>query len=236
MAMPTTGQVSFDQISVEVGSSSGSSRSLNDTTTRRLADGKVGQISMSDVLNKTWNYNFTGTQSAASCYSAQGGFSVDRYGSAGDLYLTMGVWPTDPPNCQTCSWTWLKNGGTGSTTSYNSYRQSTNTRPYWTQVWSVNITSISVGSQVQTRAPAWPYTLVSYTYIVKRTATNSIGIVPYPNSWGTGDGGTSVSISNWWTNVSNLGGGHGASGGGKSGPYVPPDPGQINLSWSSVGY
>lgn len=236
MSMPTSGQVSFDQISVEVGAASGSTRSLNDTSTRRLANGHFGQISLADVLNTTWNYNFTGTQSSAGCYSAQGGFSVDRYGAAGDLYLTMGVWPTDPPNCQTCSWTWLKNGGSGSTTSYNSYRTLTNTRPYWTMVWSVNITSIGVGSQVTTRAPNWPYTLVSYTYIVKRTATNSIGIVPYPNSWGTGDNGTTISIINWWNNVAALGGGGPASGSSKSGTYSPPNPGQINLSWSSVGY
>lgn len=203
-------------------------------------------ISMKDLRNKTWVKNLAGTQSAAGCYSAQGGFSVDRH-SDGLVYLTMGVWPTDPPNCQTCSWQWLNNGGVGSTSSYNSYRAANNTRPFWTKVWKVNITAMSIGQTYETRpdfndlygtsiyGSAWPYSNVSYTYRITKTASNAISIVVYPNSWGTGDTGTSISVSNWWNNILSLSGGSPPSGGGKS-PYYPAVLGSINLSWTDLGY
>lgn len=171
----------------------------------------------------------TGTQSNASCYSAQGGFSVDTYtvGGVASTYLTMGVWPTDPPNCQTCDWHWLIAGGTGvsglsNDSSSNIYRANNNIRPYWSYVWQVNISNMNIGQTVYTQAPNWPYTLVSYTYAVTRTGAKSISIVPYPNAWGTGDTGTSISVNNWWRNVVYLGGGD---------PDYGPL-GSINLSWT----
>lgn len=174
------------------------------------------------------NRTLTGVQSAAGCYSGQGGFSVDIINDV--VTLTMGVWPTDPPNCQTCSWQWLQFNGRGANnlandSTSNIYRTTNNTRPYWTKVWTLNISAMSIGATVYTQSPYWPYTLVSYTYAVTRTGTNSIGIVPYPNSWGTGDSGTSISVNSWWENVVLLGGGTLPSKG------VPTVLGQINLSW-----
>ena len=84
---------------------------LNQTNVRRLAGQTSGTITMQNLQNKTWVQNLTGRQSAGRCYSAQSGFSIDRYGSAGDILLTMGVWPTDPPNCQTVPWQYLQYGG-----------------------------------------------------------------------------------------------------------------------------
>lgn len=203
-------------------------------------------IGLNDLKSKTWLLPLTGTQSSAGCYSAQGGFSVDRL-SDGNLYLTMGVWPTDPPNCQTCDWHWLQNGSVGNSSSFNSYRAANNIRPYWDKVWKVNISAMTVGQTYDTRpdfsdaygtpirGSVWPYSNVSYTYRITKTASNSIKIVVYPNSWGTGDTGTSISVSNWWNNILSLSGGTPASGGGKS-PYYPAVLGSINLSWTDLGY
>lgn len=233
-----SGAITLSDVNTELVLSSTATISLNDTNVRRLAGILSGGITMNDLRSKTWLLNLTGIQSAASCYSAQGGFSVDRLAD-GNVYLTMGVWPTDPPNCQTCSWTWLNNGGIGSSSSYNSYRSANNIRPYWSQVWSINITSMSIGSNVQTRAPSWPYTLVSYTYKVTRTAINSISIIPYPEPWGTGDTGTQISIENWWNNVASLGGGGTGTqcdSNTEQTCWTVYNPGQINLSWTSLGY
>lgn len=202
-------------------------------------------ISLNDLKSKTWLLPLAGSQSSAGCYSAQGGFSVDRL-SDGNIYLTMGVWPTDPPNCQTCSWEWLKNGSEGNTSSFNSYRAANNIRPYWDKVWKVNLSAMSVGQTYLTRpdfsdsygtpvrGSVWPYSNVSYTYKITKTSSNSVRIVLYPEAWGTGDTGTSISVSNWWNNVLSLSGGSPASGGGKSGPYVPATLGSINYTWSEL--
>lgn len=220
-----SGTISLSNVNTEFGLAATTLISMNDANVRTLAGAPTGAISMMNLQNKSWNRTLTGVQSAAGCYSAQGGFAVDF--SSGSITLTMGVWPTDPPNCQTCSWQWLQFNGRGANnlandSTSNIFRSSNNVRPYWTQVWTLNISNIGVGSSQTTRAPNWPMTLVSYTYNVTRTGTNSISIVPYPNSWGTGDAGTSISVSNWWRNVVFLGGGD-------------PDTGvlgSINLSWS----
>lgn len=169
--------------------------------TGNVSTGSIGTVSVVNYSNIALS---VGTQSAAGCYSAQGGFSVDIVNSV--TTLTMGVWPTDPPNCQTCSWQWLQIAGKGAnglsnTTSSNIYRAATNTRPYWSYTQTLNLDAIPVGTTVYTRVENWPYTLVSYTYAVTKTASNSISIVPYPSAWGTGDTGTSISVSNWWNNV-----------------------------------
>ena len=218
MTTPTSGAISLADVRTETGGSG--QISMDDTSVRRLGEDFSGEFTMGQFYNRTWLKNFTGVQSSASCYSAQGGFSVDRH-SDGKLYLNMGVWPTDPPNCQTCDWHWLSNNF-----ATNNTRKTNNTRPYWTQTWQICVTDMSVGSTVDTRAPNWPYTLVSYTYRVTRTGTNSVKIVPYPNSWGTGDTGTSISVGNWWNNVVTLGGGDPNSG----------TLGSINLSWTDIGY
>jgi hypothetical protein len=187
---------------------------LNQTNVRRLAGQVSGEVTMQNLQNKTWVLNLTGIQSAGRCYSAQSGFSIDRYGEAGDIFLTMGAWPTDPPNCQTCNWQWLQYGGTE-----NATRTSNNTRPYWTNVWQVNLSSLGVGNSVETRAPNFPYNLVAYTYIINRNSVNSVEITIYPSAWGTGDTGTTISVSNWWNGfVSDFGGT------------------TLTLTWTSLGY
>lgn len=150
------------------------------------------------------NSTLTGVQSAAGCYSAQGGFSVDYIN--GVTTLTMGVWPTDPPNCQTCDWTWLQLNGAGSnglsnSSSSNNYRSANNIRPYWSYTTTLNIDAMSIGSTSYVQIPNWPYTLVSYTYAVTKNSATSITINPYPSAWGTGDTGTTISVQNWWNNV-----------------------------------
>ena len=233
MTTPST-QISISDIQTELGITGGTALTLNDTNVRRLAGKTSGAIGLLDLRGKGWLFNLAGVQSSAGCYSAQGGFSVDRL-SDGNVYLTMGAWPNDPPNCGTCSWEWLMNGSIGNTTSYNSYRIS-NTSRYWTKVWKVNITAMSVGQTYETRpdfndsygtaiyGSVWPYSNVSYTYRITKTANNSISIVVYPNSWGTGDTGTSISVGNWWNNVVTLGGGDPNSG----------TLGSINLSWTDI--
>lgn len=171
------------------------------------------------------NSTLTGTQSSAGCYSAQGGFSVDYIN--GVTTLSLGAWPTDPPNCQTCSWEWLQLNGAGSnglsdSSSSNNYRSSNNIRPYWTKTTTLNIDALSNGSTTYVQIPSWPYTLVSYTYAVTKNSATSISIVPYYEPWGTGDTGTSISVNNWWRNVVSLGGGD---------PDTPGSLGSINLSW-----
>lgn len=176
--------------------------------------GNNGYLSINWIPGPT---AYTGIQSSAGCYSAQGGFSIDYYN--GQTTLTMGVWPTDPPNCQTCDWHWLQAGGRGSNgasndSTSNIYRANNNIRPYWTKVWTLDVGAMTIGQTVYTQCPSWPYTLVSYTYAVTKTGPYNVSIVPYPNSWGTGDTGTSISVSNWWNNVN----------------AISP----INLSWSAA--
>jgi hypothetical protein len=170
------------------------------------------------------NSTLTGVQSASGCYSGQGGFSVDFIN--GVTTLTMGAWPTDPPNCQTCDWTWLQLNGAGANglsnnSSSNNYRRSNNIRPYWTMSTTLDIDAMSIGSTLYPRINTFPYNLVSYTYAVTKNSANSISIVPYPNAWGTGDTGTSISVNSWWRNVVSLGGGDPDN----------PNLGSINLSW-----
>jgi hypothetical protein len=212
MTTPST-TISISDVATELSVSS-SGLSLNDTKVRRLAGKVSGAVSLNDLRNKTWVTNLTGRQSTADCYSAQSGFSVDRYGSNGDITLTMGAWPSDPPNCQTCNWEWLKFGGTE-----NATRVSNNTRPYWTNVWTLNISSLSVGQSTTTRAPNWPYTNVAWTYTVTRTATNTITVAIWNSGIGTGDTGTQISINNWYnTFVSTFGGE------------------TLTLTWTDLGY
>jgi hypothetical protein len=208
-----SGVISLSDVATEL-SISTTGINLNQTNVRRLAGKTSGAVSLNDLRSKTWVQNLTGIQSQASCYSAQSGFSVDRYGSNGDVFLTMGVWPTDPPNCQTCSWEWLKFGGTENTT-----RSSNGTRPYWTGVWGINLSSLSVGSTTYTRAPIWPYTNVSWTYAVTRTATNSIRIDIWNSGIGTGDTGTQISVNNWYNTFVNTFGGE-----------------SLTLTWTDLGY
>lgn len=314
------------------------------------------------VWQRVYNENvgLVGVQSAGSCYSAQGGFSVDLY--QGEFVLTMGVWPTDPPNCNTIPWEWLKFGGTNplnpnsfrkstngsyigllntygiwfddlnSTTQFNqtvtinfpttgnytfsaaadngctisldgttiitnssfstvstntrsvtagsrsvqiiannsggqgsvfleiknsttneviwstleltsdptgnAIRAAGNIRPYWTNVWTLNIDNMATGQTTEVRAPNWPYTLQAYTYRVTKVSNTSISIVPFPSPWGTGDTGTTISVFNWWENVARLGGGGtsqvqtGTDAEGNPTYTTVYNPGQINLNWT----
>ena len=165
-------------------------------------------------------YHVTDTQSTAGCYSGQGGFSLDIVNGQAIMYF--GLWPSDPPNCQTCYGAWLAFGGlgvdrTGANSGSNGWRIATNTRPYWGMGGApLNLTAIPVGTTTYWQSSNWPYTLVGYTYAVTKTTSNSITIQTYPNSWGTGDTGTSVSVYNWFDRVNTLWGGYNA---GKAG-YV----------------
>jgi hypothetical protein len=181
---------------------------LNQTNVRRLAGQTSGTVTMQNLQNKTWVVNLGGIQSSAGCYSAQSGFSVDRYGSAGDVFLTMGAWPTDPPNCQTVPWQYLQFGGATNGSNY----------PRWTNVWQINLTNLSIGSSVYTRAPNWPYTLVDWTYYITRTSVNTVTIQIY-GTWGTGDTGTQISVNNWYNTFVDTFGGE-----------------TFTLTWTSVGY
>ena len=187
---------------------------LNQTNVRRLAGQISGTITMQNLQNKTWVQNLTGRQSQGRCYSAQSGFSIDRYGDAGDIILTMGAWPTDPPNCNTVPWQWLQYGAAENTARINS-----GTRPFWTNTWTVNLSTLGVGGSTQTRAPNWPYTLVGYTYVITRNSINSVQITIYPEPWGTGDTGTSISVYNWWQGFIDDFGGT-----------------TLTLTWTSLGY
>jgi hypothetical protein len=203
-----SGTITMANVATEL-SVSQTNINLNQQNVRRLAGQVSGVITMQNLQNKTWVQNLTGRQSQGRCFSAQSGFSIDRYGSAGDIFLTMGAWPTDPPNCQTVPWQYLQYGGATNGSNY----------PRWTNVWQVNLSSLGVGNSVQTRAPNWPYILVEYTYIITRNSVNSVQITIYPNAWGTGDTGTSISVSNWWNGfVEDFGGN------------------TLTLTWTSLGY
>jgi len=148
--------------------------------------------------------HISGVQSASGTYSAQGGFSLDMV--QGVVMLYMGAWPSDPPNNQTCEWEWLAFNGAGlnklgDTTASNYYRVLNNIRPYWTIGGSYNLSSISTGTYVDYTLPAWPYTLVPYTYRITRTESNTATVALCPGAWDTGDNGTTVSIQNWWNNM-----------------------------------
>jgi len=145
------------------------------------------------------------------CYSGQAGFSVDLY--QGVITLTMGVWPTDPPNCQTCDSDWLRMAGTGlnglsDSSSSNVYRAANNVRPYWTGVWTLDLDALTIGVQVQTQAPIFPYTQVSYTYLITKTSANTIEILRN-SAWSTGDTGTTISVGGWASSFDSLVGGDG---------------------------
>lgn len=212
--MPTpSGIISLRDVATELSVSS-SNINLNQTNVRRLAGKPSGVVSLNDLRNKTWVTNLTGIQSTADCYSAQSGFSIDRYGSAGDIFLTMGAWPSDPPNCQTCNWQWLQFGGTE-----NATRVANNTRPYWTNVWQINLSNLAVGQSITTRAPNWPYTNVAWTYNVTRTSVNTITVAIWNQGIGTGDTGTQISINNWYNTFFNTFGGE-----------------TLTLTWPSLGY
>lgn len=163
-------------------------------------------------------YHVTDTQSAAGCYSGQGGFSLDIVNGQAIMYF--GLWPSDPPNCQTCYGAWLAFASlgvdrTGANSGSNGYRVTNNVRPYWTMGGApLNLTAIPVGTTTYWQSSNWPYTLVGYTYAVTKTTSNSISIQTYPSSWGTGDSGTSTSVYAWYANVNTLWGGYNA---GKAG-------------------
>ena len=148
--------------------------------------------------------HISGVQSASGTYSAQGGFSLDRV--SGVVILYMGVWPSDPPNNQTCNWEWLafSNLGLnklGNDSTSNGYRIANNIRPYWTMGGEYNLSSITLSTSVDYQIPFWPYTLVPYTYRITRTSSNSVSIQTYPSAWDTGDNGTTISVENWWINM-----------------------------------
>ena len=207
--MPTpSGTISLSDVATELGIST-SGLNLNQTNVRRLAGKTSGAVSLNDLKSKTWVLNLGGTQSSAGCYSAQSGFSVDRYGSAGDIFLTMGAWPTDPPNCQTVPWQYLQFGGATNGSNY----------PRWTNVWQINLSNLAVGQSTTTRAPNWPYTNVAWTYNITRTSTNSISISIWNQGIGTGDTGTQISINNWYNTFVGTFGGE-----------------TFTLTWTDVGY
>jgi len=221
MALPT-GQISMSDVNLELGYAASTIISLNDPNVRLLAGVPSGQISMQDLQGKYWNANLTGVQSASACYSAQSGFAVDKVNGA--IKLTLGVWPTDPPNCQTCDWHWLQNNGT-----VNEARKTAGTKPYWKMVWTIDISAMAVGSSVNTNAGQWPYTQKTATFTVTRTSNTSIKIVLYEaQPWYTGDTGTSISINNWWDVTAQLGGG-GITYDSDGNPIYTK--GEINLSW-----
>ena len=163
-------------------------------------------------------YHVSHTQSSASCYSAQGGFSLDIMN--GSPVLTIGVWPSDPPNCQYCYGVWLAFSAQGlykpnGDDSSNNYRAINGIRPFWAMTaTSYNLDQIALGATRYVQIPYWPYTLVGYTYAITRASRNSVTIQTYPTSWGTGDTGSSISIYNWWANMQSLWGG---VNGGKAG-------------------
>jgi hypothetical protein len=175
------------------------------------------------VWQQVYNQNVTlfDAYGVAGCFSGQAGFSVDLY--QGVITLTMGAWPTDPPNCQTCDSDWLQlvgygaNGLANDSTS-NIYRAANNIRPYWTNLWTLDLDAMSIGSTVQTRAPNFPYTQVDYTYSITKSTANSISILRRA-AWGTGDTGTTISVANWANSFDSLAGGDGTVT-----PYV--------ISWS----
>jgi hypothetical protein len=59
MALPSSGAISLSQVSVELGASGTSTRSLNDTTTRNLFGVASGTISMSQGYGKSNQFAFT---------------------------------------------------------------------------------------------------------------------------------------------------------------------------------
>lgn len=204
-----SGVISLSDVASEL-SVSTTGLNLNQTNVRRLAGKPSGAVSLDDLRSKTWITNLGGVQTAGRCYSAQSGFSVDRYGTDGDIILTMGVWPTDPPNCQTIPWQYLQFGGVQNAASY----------PRYSFVWTLNLSTLGVGNSTYTRAPNWPYTNVSWTYYITRTSVNTATIQAY-GTFGTGDTGTQISVNNWYGGfVSDLGGGSDT----------------FTLTWTSVGY
>lgn len=198
-----TGTITLADVATELGVSS-SGINLNQTNVRKLAEKPSGIISLNDLRGKSWNLNIINFYGPGYCYSGQAGFALDRIN--GVYTLTMGAWPTDPPNCQTADSAWLLNGGT-----VNSQRAAANTRPYWTNVWTLNVEDITVGQTVNTRAPNWPYTNVSYTYQVTRTGDKALTINRHPK-FGTGDTGTSISVSGWGDSFNTLAGTRSANG------------------------
>lgn len=61
MALPSSGQISFDNIRTELQYASGAAISLNDSLVRNLLMKSSGQISLSDGYGKSSGYNFTPT-------------------------------------------------------------------------------------------------------------------------------------------------------------------------------
>ncbi len=183
-----SGYITLSDIAAEIGVGA-TGLTLDNSNVRTLAGKPSGFITLDDLRGKSWNQNFISFHGPGQCYSGQAGFSLDRI--SGSVILTMGAWPTDPPNCQTCDSAWLQGGGV-----VNSQRAAANSRPFWTNVWTLNIDNIAIGSSAQTRAPNWPYTNVPYTYVVTRTGANSLTIERY-DTFGTGDTGTSISVSGW---------------------------------------
>jgi hypothetical protein len=218
----TSGTLSVSILAVRDNINTATSKRIDLTATFRN-DG-VGDLIV-DPTSGYWNYgpweyyasatntnHISGSQSVAGCYSAQGGFSLDRV--QGNVWLYMGVWPTDPPNCQTCNWEWLAFNGNGligsAQTESNLYRYQNNLRPYWSMVGSVNLTALTTNQVVDYQIPSGaggPYSHVAYTYRITKTSATSISIQTYPTAWGTGDNGSSISISNWWSNMQSLWGG-----------------------------
>lgn len=54
MTLPTSGEITLDDLNIEMGNSSGSPISLNDTDVRKMANLSSGSISLSDLYGKSW--------------------------------------------------------------------------------------------------------------------------------------------------------------------------------------
>lgn len=97
MTLPASGQISFSQVSTELGASSTATRSLGDSTVRTLAGVASGAISMSNLHGKsnvTWTVG--GVNYAAGVQQHSDDFSAS-------ITITCN---------QTATWTYTRNGQT----------------------------------------------------------------------------------------------------------------------------
>lgn len=229
MALPASGQITLTGIRNEYGGAAphglkeyyrGGSNVPNITNNTSIPTS--GQISIKNFYSSQNAQLLLSDQSNSGCYSAQTGVAISYYspggaGTSPSVYLDIGTWPSDPPNCQYCYGSWLQFGGKGSNLASNDntsniYRQANSVTPYWAFYIQINIGALSVGSVnyyghvghytyaynwYSRGYTSWPNS-TGYVWKITKLTSTSIQLETCPEDFGMPDSGGSLSLANWW--------------------------------------
>lgn len=262
MALPASGQITLTGIRNEYGGAAphglkeyyrGGSNVPNITNNTSIPTS--GQISIKNFYSSQNAQLLLSDQSNSGCYSAQTGVALSWYspggaGTSPSVWLNIGTWPSDPPNCQYCYGSWLAFGGKGTNlatndNTSNTYRANNGVTPYWAFTRAeIDVGSLSVGSVNYYGQGGWyayaynwysrGYTSwpngTGYVWKITKSSSTSIVLETCPEDFGFFDGGGSYSLANWWYLTNQWMGVATPKTSGKGGDTYTP--GSKTLSWT----